>query len=117
MGLPDLRLDATSLDCLLEYSWPGNVRELENAVEHAAVFCQEGVILPKHFPVCIVSKALDRNEHEPGKSASRRLEDVEWEHIRRVLSDTKGNRTEAAIILGIGEATLYRRLRESDAMK
>ena len=56
LGLPALRLDATSLDCLLEYPWPGNVRELENAVEHAAVFCQDNVILPKHFPSRILGK-------------------------------------------------------------
>ncbi len=42
----------------------------------------------------------------------RSLADIEWEHIRRVLSATAGNREEAAKILGIGEATLYRRLRE-----
>jgi two-component system nitrogen regulation response regulator GlnG len=40
------------------------------------------------------------------------LADIEWEHIQRVLSATNGNRAEAAKILGIGEATLYRRLRE-----
>jgi two-component system response regulator HydG len=43
------------------------------------------------------------------------LADVEREHIQRVLSAVHGNRAEAAKILGIGEATLYRRLRESDA--
>jgi formate hydrogenlyase transcriptional activator len=40
------------------------------------------------------------------------LAEVEREHIQRVLSATEGNRAEAAKILGIGEATLYRRLRE-----
>ena len=64
MGLPDLRLDATSLDCLLEYSWPGNVRELENAVEHAAVFCQDSVILPKHFPAHILGKREPQEERK-----------------------------------------------------
>ena len=43
----------------------------------------------------------------------RSLADIEWEYIRRVLAATNGNRTEAAKILGIGESTLYRRLRES----
>ena len=40
------------------------------------------------------------------------LAEIEWEHIQRVLSMTNYNRQEAAKILGIGEATLYRRLRE-----
>ena len=113
LGLPALRLDATSLDCLLQYSWPGNVRELENAVEHAAVFCHDNVILPKHFPSHIFGKRETGEDRKGADSASRSLADVQWEHIRRVLSATKGNRAEAAKILGIGEATLYRRLRES----
>ncbi len=144
LGLPDLRLDATSLDCMLDYSWPGNVRELENAIEHAAVFCQESVILPKHFPSQILSKnrlqdkdqptesphrslAEVEREHmqpqilsknrlqdkdQPTESPHRSLAEVEREHIERVLSATQGNRREAAKILGIGEATLYRRLGE-----
>jgi transcriptional regulator with PAS, ATPase and Fis domain len=113
MGLPALRLDATSLDCLLEYSWPGNVRELENAVEHAAVFCRENVILPRHFPSRILGKREPPEERKDVDLAKRSLADVQWDHIQRVLSAAGGNRAEAAKILGIGEATLYRRLRES----
>jgi transcriptional regulator with PAS, ATPase and Fis domain len=116
LGLPDLRLDATSLDCLLEYPWPGNVRELENALEHAAVFCQDNVILSKHFPSRILGKGESRDEGRKDVDfAKRSLSDVEWEHIQRVLSAADGNRAEAAKILGIGEATLYRRLREANA--
>ena len=113
LGLPDLRLDATSLDCLLEYSWPGNVRELENAIEHAAIFCRESVILPEHFPLRILAKGRLQDEADRAGTTHRSLAEVEWEYIQRVLSSTHGNRTAAAKILGIGEATLYRRLRES----
>ncbi len=113
MGLPALRLDATSLDCLLEYSWPGNVRELENAVEHAAVFCQDSLILPKHFPARILGKREPREEQKEVDLTRCSLADVERDHIQRVLSAVEGNRAEAASILGIGEATLYRRLREA----
>ena len=113
LGLPDLRLDALSLDCLLEYSWPGNVRELENAIEHAAVFCQESVILPKHFPMQILTTSQFQNKQELAETPNRSLAEVEWDHIQRVLSATHGNRREAAKILGIGEATIYRRLGES----
>ena len=113
MGLPALRLDATSLDCLLEYSWPGNVRELENALEHAAVFCQDSVILPKHFPTKIFGKREARDERDAADLAKTSLADLERDHIQRVLSAVDGNREEAARILGIGKATLYRRLHES----
>lgn len=113
LGLPNLRMDATSLDCLLEYSWPGNVRELENAIEHAAVFCQESVILPRHFPAQLLSKGRLQDKQEPTEAPLRNLAEVERDYIQRVLSATDGNRREAARILGIGEATLYRRLGES----
>ncbi len=113
LGLPDLRLDTTSLDCLLDYSWPGNVRELENAIEHAAVFCQDSVIHPRHFPSQMLAKAPLQDKQEPADEPHRSLAEVEREHIQRILSATQGNRREAAKILGIGEATLYRRLGES----
>jgi two-component system, NtrC family, response regulator HydG len=114
LGLPALRLDATSLDCLLEYNWPGNVRELENAIEHAAVFSQDNVILPKHLPLHIAGRAPRREERTEPDLATRSLAEIEWAHIQRVLSATHGNRAEAARILGIGEATLYRRLRDAE---
>ena len=113
LGLPALRLDATSLDCLLEYPWPGNVRELENIMEHEGVFCQDNVILPKHFPSYILGKREPRDEREVADLAKRSLADVEWDHIQRILSSVDGNRTAAAKILGIGEATLYRHLRRA----
>lgn len=107
LGLSDLRLDSTCLDHLLQYRWPGNIRELENAVEHAAVLCTDNVILPEFFP---------RHIHQPSEpeqppcGLARSLADIEWEHIRRVLELTHGNRGEAAKILQISPATLYRRL-------
>jgi DNA-binding NtrC family response regulator len=89
------------------------VRELENAIEHAAVFCQESVILPKHFPVQILSKARLQDKQESAETPHRSLAEIESEYIQRVLSATHGNRRAAARILGIGEATLYRRLGET----
>jgi transcriptional regulator with PAS, ATPase and Fis domain len=107
LSLPSLRLDATCLDHLLEYQWPGNIRELENAIEHAAVLCGNDVILPEHLPLKVCRQRSSRPE--PARPA-RSLAEVEWEHIRRVLEMTQGNRAEAAKILGISQATLYRRL-------
>jgi two-component system response regulator HydG len=109
LGLPDLRLDASCLDHLLQYQWPGNIRELENAIEHAAVLCTDNAILPEFLPPQ-VSRACAL-KLEPDDS-TRTLAQVEREHVQRVLDRTHGNRAEAAKILGIGLATLYRRLRE-----
>ena len=65
------------------------------------------------FPRRSSRKADCRRRQEPAETPHRSLAEVEREHIQRVLSATQGNRREAAKILGIGEATLYRRLGES----
>ena len=109
LGLPPLRIDAACLDRLLEYSWPGNIRELENAIERAAILCGGDVILPEHLPPQIGRTAGRRPD---AASPTCSLAQVEREHIQRVLEGTDGNRAEAAKILGISQATLYRRLRE-----
>jgi len=109
LKFPRLRLDARCLDLLLHYAWPGNVRELENAIEHAAVFSREGIILPEYLPSHIIhaySPALaDANLN------SRLLAEVEQAHILQILKTTRNNRTQAARILGISTTTLWRKMK------
>jgi len=107
LGLPDLTLYPTCFDYLLAYNWPGNIRELENAIEHAAVMCTDNIISPEHLPMKIRQHA---KEDDYQRKTSLSLEEVEFNHIRRVLELTNGNREEAAEILKIGVATLYRKL-------
>ncbi len=109
LGMEQLRLDSTALDCLLSYTWPGNVRELENVLERAAVLCQEGVIRPEDLPAT-VAQTLASSQHAPSEGGQS-LRDVEQRHIQAVLESVGGNRTKAARILGISSATLWRRLR------
>ena len=94
LGLPDLLLDATCLNYLLEYPWPSNIRELENAVEHAVVYCQDKVILPKHFPSHFWENANPGEKREEADFAKRSLADAGWDHIQRVSSAANGNRAE-----------------------
>ena len=106
--LPELRLAPACVDVLLKHAWPGNVRELDNAIEHAAVMCNDRIITPELLP-------LASNPRAGGAviaTAYRSLEEVELDHIRHVLQLAGGNRTEAAQILKIGEATLYRKLKQ-----
>ena len=112
LGLPDLQLDASCLDLLQRYPWPGNVRELENALERAAVLSEEGRVRPEGLPPSI--RGLEPSVDDSVYRSMRTLEEIELDHIRRVLRHTQGNRSEAAKILGIGATTLWRRLKETE---
>jgi len=111
LSIPRLRLDATCLDVLTTYTWPGNVRELENAIEHAAVLSRNGLILPEHFPLALTHPRLSSTTGATGTLPS--LAALEQEHIRTVLESTGGNRRKTAEILGIGQATLWRKLKDT----
>ncbi len=92
-----------ALQALKQYHWPGNLRELRNVVERAAILCQTDRVGIECLPENIL----------PSDSGARlgdrvSLEKIEEEHIRRVLAATKSLQ-EAADILGIDQATLWRR--------
>ncbi|MHB1308153.1 MAG: sigma 54-interacting transcriptional regulator [Limisphaerales bacterium] len=106
--LPARRFGPACVDAFLNHAWPGNVRELENAVEHAAVLCPGEEITPDLLPI----RAARPREMKLAAGALESLETVELEHIRAVLEQVSGNRAEAARVLRIGEATLYRKLRK-----
>ena len=98
---------------LLRYGWPGNVRELENAIERATVLATRSRIdaddLPQEVSLAVPATFV------PGEAKT--LADVERDYITAVLRAAGGNRARAAAILGIGAATLYRKLKEYDATR
>ena len=100
-------LSAPAADQLLGYPWPGNVRELANVMERAVAVAKGHRIeledLPPEVRIAVVRLV-------PGKSI-RRLRDVEKDYILAILESKRGNRTQAAIQLGIGVATLHRKLK------
>ncbi len=102
--------------CLRGYGWPGNVRELENTVERAVVLARGEVVTIADLPATIrESVGVDAPvegviQFEVGQS----LAQLEREAIVRTLEAVGGNRETAASLLGIGVATLYRRLKEID---
>lgn len=92
------------MDALSRYDWPGNVRELRNAIEYTYVKCRTGKIILDHLPPEIVN-FKQKIKVKPGPSLKHNKEEVIL-----ALSQSEGNRKEAAKILGIGRATLYRYL-------
>lgn len=96
---------------LVRYAWPGNVRELENAMERAVALAKGSRIDVDDLPE-EVGHALP-SAYAPGEV--RRLEDVERDYILAVVRMNQGNKAAAAEQLGIGIATLYRKLKQYEA--
>ena len=92
----------------MRYDWPGNVRELENAIERAVVLARASRIDAEDLPE-EVGLALPVAS-APGEV--KPLAEVEREYILAALRATGGNRAQAASRLGIGTATLYRKLKQ-----
>jgi two-component system, NtrC family, response regulator HydG len=104
---PTLTPDAAN--ALLRYSWPGNVRELENALERATALARSDRIGVDDLPPEVgVPLAPDVSTGE-----IRTLADVERDYIAAALRASGGNRAKAAEQLGIGVATLYRKLKQN----
>jgi DNA-binding NtrC family response regulator len=114
------RWSAEALDALMAYEWPGNVRELENLVHRAMLTCATDRIelsdLPKalRMPVLppIVSVLPPPAEVVPAGLPTLNLRELEGLAIKQALDRTSGHIANAARLLGLGRATLYRRLIE-----
>ena len=96
------------LQKLEAYNWPGNIRELKNVIERAVILCDgnelDASLLPYEFEAAGVKTGNPVSAFD--------LSSVEKLHIQRVINHTHGNRAEAARLLNIGIATLYRKLKE-----
>jgi len=101
-------MSARVADQLLRYAWPGNVRELANAMERSVALAQTKVVelddLPAEVRAAVPTPDARATE-------IRRLEDVEQDYILAALDRYDGNQTQTAKHLGIGTATLYRKLK------
>jgi len=99
---------------LVSYPWPGNVRELMNVVQRMVVMNEAGAPIDvRDVPEEVRSADADDNSSVgSGSLAGVGLDKLEKEAIRQTLAMTAGNREHAAKLLGIGERTLYRKLKE-----
>lgn len=100
-----------ALQRLQEYGWPGNVRELKNAIEHAFVTVADNCITLWDLPQEVQRPSLKVSS--PTTSSST-LEPAEETRIRDALQEAKGNKTEAAKLLGISRVTLWKKLKSLD---
>ncbi len=97
---------------LMAYPWPGNVRQLRNAVENMVVMASGEKISVEDLPAEIHTPPGGLAEQPLGELAGISIEEAEKQLIRNTLKMVGGNREQAANILGIGERTLYRKIKE-----
>lgn len=98
-----------AMSVVKSYNWPGNVRELMNCIECAVVMSHESVVNLDNLPPFLFS---DTNRQLSGGKPARQLSEVEKTTILETLDNVRGNKAEAARILGIGLRTLYRKLEQ-----
>lgn len=101
---PPLRFDKSFERLLTNHNWKGNIRELKNVIERAVILADGDIISAALLP------AEFHNESPDADPLS--MQDIEKQHISKVLRSTKGNKTETARLLGIGLTTLYRKIEE-----
>jgi DNA-binding NtrC family response regulator len=109
LGRPELKLDPKTIDAFRRYAWPGNIREMRNVIERAVLLADENVLQPHH--VQFEPVVTPRPDADTLYSTRWTLEQLEWEHIRRVLDEEGGHVTQAAIRLGVPRSTLYYKLK------
>jgi Nif-specific regulatory protein len=107
-GAPRITEDVLAL--LERHPWPGNVRELENVLQRLLLVAGDGPIT-RHTVEADSGLLRTLAPHETAGDDSLSLEHGEREQVRRALRAARGNRSEAARLLGVSRATLYRKIR------
>jgi transcriptional regulator with GAF, ATPase, and Fis domain len=115
MSKAEVGLSRDARDALMAHPWPGNIRELQNAIERALILSEGGLLTAAQLGIA------SRREHPaavpqapavlPESPASQSLPEWEKHLVLDVLNKTRGNKSEAAKILGITRSQLYTRLK------
>ena len=104
-----------AMETLCEYTWPGNVRELRNAIEHACIVCNNGMIDEIHLPKFTGGNPDGSDQIDRAsvvlEGDDRSIRALESQLVAKVLDDTQWNISRAAAILGINRTTLYNKIR------
>jgi len=109
LGRSQLALSEDAVAALTSYSWPGNIRELRNVLERAALLSEEGTIRSDDLALSSATGLLPQSA---APQLELTLEQVERQHIVRILTHENGSIDKAAVRLGIPRSTLYARLKQ-----
>jgi two-component system, NtrC family, response regulator AtoC len=109
-------------ELFLGYRWPGNVRELRNLLERIVLLEDGDSLEPRHLPSEFLGRTRDSaraDSHGPHPQGSplRTLQDIEEEHILRVLVHCQGNKSQAARVLGLSRQGLLDRIKRTSLLE
>ena len=96
---------------LAHYDYPGNVREMMNIINSAVIIESTGELRKKSLPNYFLENTVV-SDNSLGDVSLKSLEDVEKDHIRKILTYTGGNRTKASQILGISRINLLTKIKK-----
>jgi len=103
----EIQLSSEYITALENHDWKGNIRELKNCIERSVILSDTDVLGVETLPFANLTVATGAKMLSAFSMAS-----VEKLHIQKVLQHTQGNKAEAARLLEIGIATLYRKIEE-----
>ena len=109
-GKPVKSISEKVLDTFATYSFPGNVRELEHIIERAIILADDRTIDKRHLPARFRKNGVAAQK--PEKAHFLSLAEMEINYILEVVEGTGGNKSQAAEILGISRAALWRKLKQ-----
>jgi len=104
LGRPPPAVSNDAMRRLIEYDWPGNVRELSNVLERACILCGGATISSDQLPRELFGEAVTPTDLRLA------VQEFERSHITEVLGTVDGSREQAAALLGVDPATLYRKM-------
>jgi len=111
-GKPMRGITSEVMELIRAYNWPGNVRELMNCIESSVVMSKRDMITIESIPEYLTYHPGE--EADAGSTGEGLLPELERKTISEVLNQTRGDKTKAARILGIGLRTLYRKIEKWD---
>lgn len=104
LNLSSVHVSSDYYKALEKNDWKGNIRELRNTIERSLILMNDQILDIESLP--------HYSEKSTAENDSLSMRSLEKEHIQKVIQYTKGNKAEAARLLEIGIATLYRKLEE-----
>lgn len=97
------------LEALQKHNWKGNIRELRNIIERSVILTDGSELLLESLPLDFIVNSASAKDHDLSEFS---MANIEKQHIQKILKFTKGNKAEAARLMEIGIATLYRKIEE-----